>query len=89
VTVTQRLIPDPELQPVLDLWPDTGEILGLGRSLTYAAAARNEIPTVRIGRRIVVPVARLRAMLGMDESGGASAVAGWQGPEARDSPEAA
>lgn len=43
-----------------------GEILGIGRSAAYAAAQRGEIPTVRIGGRLVVPTAKLRTMLGIE-----------------------
>lgn len=40
-------------------------ILGISRSSAYEAAVRSgEIPTVRIGRRILVPVAGLRRLLG-------------------------
>ena len=65
MTDTQKRLPDPEVQPVLDLWPDAGEFLRLGRSSTYKAASEGEIPTIRLGRKLVVPVARLRQMLGM------------------------
>jgi hypothetical protein len=54
----------------MDLWPDAGGALGIGRSSTYKAARAGEIPTIRLGRRLVVPVAKLRAMLGADVSGG-------------------
>lgn len=47
----------------MDLWPDTGHMLGLGRNATYDAAARGEIPTIRIGRRLLVPRAALERML--------------------------
>lgn len=46
--------------------PTAGRLLGLGRSAAYEAARRGEIPTLRIGRRTVVPVARLLALLGVD-----------------------
>jgi hypothetical protein len=59
-------IPDPHERPTLSLWPDAGHILGLGRSATYAAAARHEIPTIHFGRRVVVPTAALRRMVGLD-----------------------
>jgi len=36
---------------------------GLGRSASYAAAARNELPVIRIGKRLVVPIAALDRML--------------------------
>jgi hypothetical protein len=45
-----------------------GRRLGIGRSLAYDAARRGEIPTLRIGRRLVVPVARLNEMLGISET---------------------
>ena len=48
---------------VLPLWPDTGEILNLRRNATYAAAARGDLPTIRIGRLLRVPVRALEAML--------------------------
>jgi excisionase family DNA binding protein len=37
--------------------------LGLGRNATYAAARRNEIPVIRIGKRIKVLREPLRRML--------------------------
>lgn len=35
--------------------PEAGEQLGIGRNAAYEAAKRGEIPTVRIGRRLLVP----------------------------------
>jgi excisionase family DNA binding protein len=35
--------------------PEAGEQLGLGRNAAYEAAKRGEIPTIRIGRRLLVP----------------------------------
>lgn len=61
------MIPDPEQQPTMALWPDVGKVLGLGRSATYDAAARGEIPVIRFGQRMVVPTAALRKMLAFDE----------------------
>lgn len=49
--------------------PEAGELLGIGRDAAYAAANRGEIPVLRLGRRIVVPVPALLAMLGATESG--------------------
>ena len=59
-------IPQPEDQPTLQLWPQVGNILGLGRAATYDAARRGDIPTIHFGRRIVVPTAALRRMLALD-----------------------
>lgn len=48
---------------VVSAWPDTGKLLGLGRNAVYAAIARGEIPSIRIGKRILVPKAALDRML--------------------------
>jgi len=47
----------------LDLRPDTARLLGLGRGTVYEAARRGEIPTIRIGRRILVPRRALEKLL--------------------------
>jgi len=38
---------------------ETASLLGLGRTATYEAARRGQIPTRRLGRRVVVPVPAL------------------------------
>jgi excisionase family DNA binding protein len=38
-------------------------ILGVGRSAAYAAARRGEIPTIKIGRRVLVPRAAPERLL--------------------------
>jgi hypothetical protein len=43
--------------------PETGRLLGLSRNASYEAAARGDIPTVRIGGRIFVPRKALDALL--------------------------
>ena len=48
--------------------PEAGQVLGIGRAAAYAAADRGEIPTLRLGKRLVVPVPKLLAMLGADRS---------------------
>ncbi|WP_409074078.1 MerR family transcriptional regulator [Micromonospora chalcea] len=47
---------------------EAGIVLGLGRSGAYECARRGEIPTIKMGRRLLVPTAKLKAMLGMDEA---------------------
>jgi hypothetical protein len=37
-----------------------------GRSAAYAAARRGELPTLSVGRRLVVPLRQLRARLSGD-----------------------
>jgi hypothetical protein len=39
---------------------------GLCRNSAYAAAAKGEIPTIRIGRLLKVPTSALRAKLGLE-----------------------
>ncbi len=46
---------------------EAGQLLGLSRSSAYRAAARGELPTLRLGRRLIVPTGRLLAMLGLEE----------------------
>ena len=75
------MLPDPEVQPLIKVWPDAGQWLGLGsRSASYAAAERGEIPVVRIGSRMFVPVAELRRKYGLDprprDGGGSSEAVG-------------
>jgi excisionase family DNA binding protein len=50
--------------------PEAGELLGLGRDAAYAAARKGEIPTLKIGRRLLVPVPELLAMLGATKTEG-------------------
>ena len=38
-------------------------LLGIGRSSAYAAARRGEIPTVRIGKRLLVPKVAFERLL--------------------------
>jgi excisionase family DNA binding protein len=42
---------------------EAGRWLGIGRNASYEAARRGEIPTVRIGRLLRVPVVVLERML--------------------------
>ena len=42
---------------------EAGELLGLSRGSVYEAVRRGDIPTVRIGRRILVPMRQLDRLL--------------------------
>ncbi len=42
----------------------TAQVLGLGRTAAYDAARRGELPTRRLGRRLLVPVPALLEWLG-------------------------
>lgn len=43
--------------------PEAGEVLGIGREAAYNAARRGDLPTIRIGRRLLVPTEALLDML--------------------------
>ena len=48
--------------------PEAGKrYFGLSRNASYDAAARNEIPTIRIGRLLRVPVRAMERMLDKSE----------------------
>ena len=51
------------MRRTLNLWPDTGRMLGLGRNATFSGAKIGEIKTIRIGRRLLVPRAWLEEVL--------------------------
>jgi excisionase family DNA binding protein len=43
-----------------------GLLLGLKRSATYDAVRRGQLPSLRLGRRLLVPVPALLALLGVE-----------------------
>ena len=47
---------------------EAAPIIGVSRGSAYAAARSGEIPTLRIGKRLLVPVAALRRLLGEFEA---------------------
>jgi excisionase family DNA binding protein len=42
---------------------EAAALLGLSRSSGYAAARNGDLPVIRVGRRLLVPVAALNRML--------------------------
>ncbi|MGI8876141.1 MAG: helix-turn-helix domain-containing protein [Egibacteraceae bacterium] len=46
---------------------EAGELLGISRRSAYRAAAAGELPTLRLGRRLLVPTPRLLALLGLPD----------------------
>jgi excisionase family DNA binding protein len=51
--------------PALLRVEQAGDLLGLSRSAAYRAAAGGDLPTIRFGRRLFVPTARLLELLGL------------------------
>lgn len=50
---------------------EAGRLLGISRGAAYRAAACGQIPTIRLGRRLLVPTARLHQLLGVTDPGAA------------------
>lgn len=53
---------DPFSKPTMSV-PDAGELLGLGRNAAYDAAKRGDLPTIKIGGRVMVITSKLREMM--------------------------
>lgn len=52
---------------------EAAQRLGIGKTLAYGMAERGDLPTVRVGRRVIVPVAELERMMGRTAAGAAGA----------------
>lgn len=51
---------------VISIWPEAATLLSMGRDAAYRAAKAGQIPTLRLGRRLMVPTGRLAELLGTD-----------------------
>jgi excisionase family DNA binding protein len=57
------------LEGKLTVSPDeVAEVLGIGRSAVYEAIHRGQLPSRRLGRRLLIPVPLLLDWLGVDSS---------------------
>lgn len=52
---------------------DMAGVLGVSREAAYDAVRRGDIPSIRVGRKILIPTAKLAAMLGIAAGGQAGA----------------
>ena len=50
--------------------PTAAAVLGISRDLAYRSARSGDIPTIRVGRRVVVPVPAFLRWLGVDDIDG-------------------
>jgi excisionase family DNA binding protein len=48
---------------------DAARLLGISRGLAYEAARRGDLPVIRLGRRLLVPRARLLELVGAPSFG--------------------
>jgi excisionase family DNA binding protein len=53
-----------DLPPLLSV-EQAAKLLGVSRTVGYRAAASGDLPTLRWGRRLYVPTARLLELLGL------------------------
>jgi excisionase family DNA binding protein len=51
---------------------EAAEILGISRALAYSLVARQELPSLKLGRRVVVPRRALHRMLELEPSSSTS-----------------
>lgn len=71
--LTANIKPEPAVPSRTVTVPEAGQILGISRHSAYQAVWRGELPVIRIGRRLFVPIAKLNQMLGEDVSPGSEA----------------
>jgi hypothetical protein len=62
----KQIIDEIRLKPVVPPWPHAAVALGMSRGGIYAAIARGDLDTIRIGRSIKVVTATLRKRLGLE-----------------------
>lgn len=62
-------LPDPRTTPLIKADALVGVIPGMGRSAIYAAIERGQIPSIRVGSRLFVPVAELLRQWGLGDGG--------------------
>jgi excisionase family DNA binding protein len=48
---------------VLNVWPDVGKMLNLSKPTVYSLVNQGVIPSIRFGRRVVVPKKALEELL--------------------------
>jgi excisionase family DNA binding protein len=51
-------------EPLTFTIEQAGELLGVSRGFAYQAARTGELPTIKLGRRLLVPRCRLLELLG-------------------------
>jgi excisionase family DNA binding protein len=59
----RRIITRPDDERLAIAVEDAAHLLGISRSLAYELCARGELPTIRLGRRLVIPKRALFEMI--------------------------
>ena len=65
-------LPTPEERPTMTV-DEACPFYGLSRGAMFAAVRNGEIPSIRVGRRILLPTAAVRRQLQIDHVGGDAA----------------
>ncbi len=60
-----NVFPNPDETPFVDVI-EAGRLLGVGKETAYRAVRTGEIPSIRVGKKIRVPVAELRRLAHLD-----------------------
>lgn len=61
---TPRTLPDPVAEPTLVV-KRVAAILGISPRAAYVAVENKEIPSIRVGRRVVIPTAKFLDQFGL------------------------
>lgn len=59
-------LPNPKSEPTITV-TRVAELLGVARGTAYQAVRAGAIPSLRIGRRILIPTAKVLTLLGLPE----------------------
>ena len=73
-------LPDPKNRPTLSV-DEVADLLGLDRKTVYASVSSGEIPSLRVGRRILVPTRWLADLIAPDA--GDAALTGSRSPRSQ------
>jgi excisionase family DNA binding protein len=63
--VSTALVPDPAIEPTMHM-DKVAQAFHISRATAYEAVKNGTIPSIKVGRRIVVPTAAVRRMLQLD-----------------------
>ncbi len=72
---TQSPLLDLENNPTLTV-DQAAKILHISRASAYKAVRSGQIPSIRLGRRVLIPTARLSALLGLNSDAAPPQAAG-------------
>ncbi|HMF83596.1 MAG TPA: helix-turn-helix domain-containing protein [Acidimicrobiia bacterium] len=61
------VLPDPRTEPTISV-QRAAQVIGVSRGSAYEGVRRGEIPSIRIGHRLLVPTAALLRLVGLEQS---------------------